>query len=55
MTKTKERIVIPRSTLSGADALKAATLMKHYYLNMNEMIKSLIRKEYDALLTERER
>lgn len=55
MTKIKDKVVIPRSTLSGADAYKAATLMKHYYLNINEVIKSLIRKEYEFLANTKEK
>lgn len=49
MTKNKEgRMVVPRITLNATDAAKAAYLMETHYLNIAELVKALIRKEYGA-------
>lgn len=54
MKKMEEKkVVVQRVQLSGADAEKAAFLMEHYFLDMKEMVKLLIRKEYNNLIQEK--
>lgn len=49
----KEKIVIPRVTLNSKDSEKLNSLMKTYYLEMSELVKFLIRKEYDYMETKK--
>lgn len=45
----KEKLIITRKALTGADQEKAEMLMKHYYLDIHELIRFLIRKDYERL------
>lgn len=46
------KLEIPRTRMSVKDSEKLAFLMKHHYLELSELIKFLIRKEYSALTEE---
>jgi hypothetical protein len=43
------KLEIPRTRMSAKDSEKLAYLMKHHYLELAELVKFLIRKEYDTI------
>lgn len=49
MDKNK-RMSVPRMTLNEVDSQKAMALMGRSYLTLTELIKALIRKEYEEVV-----